>query len=293
MMRKFFISILLLFPLVGFAKNMTALDFISRIEALEQEEGGRIGIAAVNLETDQRLGYRSHERFALCSTFKLPLVAAVLSRVDAGKENLDRLVGFDQTDIQDYAPVAKEHIKDGKMSIAELAAAAIQYSDNTAANLLLESIGGPQAFTRYVRSVGDETTRLDRTEPMLNSNLPDDLRDTTTPRAMVDTMQKLLIEGALSSESREQLNIWLVGNTTGGKKIRAGIHSAWKIGDKTGSGDNGASNDIAIVWPADKKPFLIAVYYTGARISADKRSEVIAEVGRIVSAAFYPEQSQK
>jgi beta-lactamase class A len=287
-MRKVFICIMMFLPFNALAENVT--KFAAQIEALEQKEGGHIGVAAVNLVDDERLEYRANERFAMCSTFKLPLVAAVLSRVDEGKDKLDRLVEFSQADIQEYAPVTKQHLKKGKMSIAELSAAAIQYSDNTAANLLLQSIGGPKAFTRYVRSVGDKITRLDRNEPTLNSNLPNDPRDTTTPSAMVDTMRKLLVDNALSLQSREQLNIWLVENTTGDKKLRAGINPAWKIGDKTGSGENGASNDVAIVWPTDKKPFLVAVYYTGADTSADKKGEVIAEIGRIVSATFYPEQ---
>ncbi len=286
-MKRFFICIMMLLPLSVRAENVPT--FPSQIEALEQKEGGRIGIAAVNLANDERLKYRADERFAMCSTFKLLLVATVLSRVDAGKEKLDRLVEFSQSDIQEYAPIAKQHLKEGKMSIAELSAAAIQYSDNTAANLLLQSIGGPEALTQYVRSIGDKITRLDRNEPTLNSNLPNDLRDTTTPLVMVNTMRKLLTDNTLSLQSQKQLNAWLVGNTTGDKKLRAGMNPAWKIGDKTGSGENGASNDVAIVWPTDKKAFLVAVYYTGSDTSADKKSEVIAEVGRIVSAAFYPE----
>jgi len=286
-MRKLFICLMIFLPLSAFAE--TAPDFTLQMKALEQMEGGRIGVAAVNLENGQRLAYRAHERFAMCSTFKFPLVAAVLSRVDAGKEQLNRTIEFGQADILEYAPITRQHLEDGTMNVAELSAAAIQYSDNTAANLLLQSIGGPKELTRYLRSVGDKATRLDRTEPTLNSNLLNDPRDTTTPSAMVDTMEKLLVGGALSEQSKEQINTWLVGNTTGDKKLRAGMNPDWKIGDKTGSGDNGASNDVAIVWPTGKKPFLIAVYYTGANSSADKKSEVIAEVGRIISAIYYPE----
>lgn len=289
-MKKAFIYMTIMMMLLPFSAPAEATPgFVSQMKALEQKEGGRIGVAVINLENGQNLAYRADERFAMCSTFKLPLVAAVLSRVDAGKEKLDRSIEFGQADIIEYAPIAKQHLKDGKMSVAELSAATIQYSDNTAANLLLQSIGGPEAFTYYVRSFGDKVTRLDRNEPAMNSNLPNDPRDTTTPLAMVKTMQTLLIGNALSEQSKKQLNSWLAGSTTGYKKLRAGINSAWKIGDKTGSGENGASNDVAIVWPTAKKPFLIAVYYTGANGSTDKKSEVIAEVGRIVSAIFYPE----
>lgn len=264
-------------------------EFVSQVKFLEQKEGGRLGVAVINLENGQTLAYRADEHFAMCSTFKLLLVAAILSRVDASEEKLDRSIAFNQADLLEYAPITRQHLEDGSMSVAELSAATIQYSDNTAANLLLQSIGGPEAFTHYVRSLGDEITRLDRDEPAMNSNLPDDLRDTTTPLAMVKNMQRILTGNALSEPSKDQLNTWLIGNTTGDKRLRAGMNPAWKIGDKTGSGENGASNDIAIVWPTDKKPFLIAVYYTGANSSADKKSEVIAEVGRIVSATLYPE----
>ncbi len=287
-MRKFLICIIMLFPFNSFAGNTPI--FGVQIETLEQTAGGQIGITAVNLEDGQRLEYRANERFAMCSTFKLLLVAAVLSRVDEGNEKLDRLVTFSQADIQEYAPIAKHHIKKGTMTIAELSAAALQYSDNTAANLLLQSMGGTNALTQYARSLGDPVTRLDRNEPTLNTNLPNDPRDTTTPAAMVDTMRKILTGNALSQQSQQQLNDWLIGNTTGDKKLRAGMNPAWKIGDKTGSCANGASHDIAIVWPPTKKPFLIAVYYTGANTSADNKSAVIAEVGRIVSTHFYPKQ---
>lgn len=286
-MKKMVICWLLaLSPFAALAQNDP--EFQKHIAALEHSQGGRIGVAAINTANGQRLGYRANERFAMCSTHKLVLVAAVLSRVDAGTEKLERLVEFSQADIQSYAPIAKQHLLEGKMSVAALSAAAIEYSDNTAANLLLESIGGPQAFTHYVRALGDGVTRLDRNEPTLNSNVQEDQRDTTTPSAMADLMQKLLISTALSPTSKEQLIAWLVGNTTGAEKLRAGMNPAWKIGDKTGSGDNGASNDVAIVWPTDNKPFLVAVYYTGAATSAEDRSRVIAEVGRIVSARFYP-----
>jgi beta-lactamase class A len=262
-------------------------EFATKIAELERKEGGRIGVAALNTQTGQHLEYRADERFAMCSTFKLLLVAAVLSRVDANQESLERFIVYNPSDMQSYAPITKKHLKKRKMSVADLSAAVIQYSDNTAANLLLQSIGGPEEFTNYMRAVGDNTTRLDRNEPELNSNIPGDIRDTTTPYAMLETMQKLLVGDALSQKSRQYLIELLLGNTTGGSKLRAGINSAWKVGDKTGCGENGASNDVAIVWPPNNKPFLITVYYSGSGHSQEKQSAVIAEIGRIISTAFY------
>jgi beta-lactamase class A len=288
-MKSLIVLILMFVPIAAFAENGSSSKFSARIEALEKNEGGHIGVAAFNSESGEQLVYRGDERFAMCSTFKMLLVASILSRIDAGKESLDRSLSFDALDIQSHAPISKKFLAQGYMTVAELSAAAIQYSDNTAANLLLKSIGGPQALTEYLRSLSDSVTRLDRYEPTLNSNLPGDPRDTTTPSAMVSTMRKLLIGDALSAKSRDQLNDWLLGTHTGSSRLRAGINRDWKIGDKTGTGQNGAASDVAIVWPTGHSPFLIAVYYSRSTISAHKRDEVIAQVGRAVSSAFYPE----
>lgn len=277
-------------PIACAHESAITSDFSNQMAQLESNEGGRIGVSAINTGDNQRLNYRSDERFAMCSTHKLLLVAAVLSRVDKGKDSLERLVKFSQSDIQNYAPIAKQHLGEGAMSIADLSVAAIKYSDNTAATLLLKGIGGPKAFNLYTQSLGDRVTRLDRFEPDINTNIQSDPRDTTTPSAMVNTMRKLLLGNALSPKSKELLLTWLIGNTTGDKKLRAGINSNWKIGDKTGSGENGASNDVAIVWPTDNKPWLIAVYYTDAKSSQEQQSKVIAKVGQIVSNTFYPNQ---
>jgi beta-lactamase class A len=157
-------------------------------------------------------------------------------------------------------------------------------SDNTAGNLILASLGGPQALTDYVRSLGDAVTRLDRIEPDLNEALPDDPRDTTTPAAMVKTMQGLVVGDALSKSSREQLTAWLVGNKTGDARLRAGLPPAWRVGDKTGSGERGTSNDVAIAWPPNSAPVLIAVYLTGTTVTAEARNGAIAAIGTAIAA---------
>lgn len=267
--------------------TLARADFGQVIADLEQKNGGRLGVSAFNIANGERLGYRVNERFAMASTFKLLLVAAVLHQVDLGTETLDRSVKFSAADIQSYAPITSKHLKDGQMSVSELCAATLQYSDNTAANLLLKRVGGPAGLTRYIRTLGDKTTRLDRNEPSLNANITGDLRDTTTPIAMLNSMQTLLVGNALSINSKKQLTKWLIGNTTGDAKLRAGFNPAWKVGDKTGSGANGASNDVAIVWPDKYLPFLITVYYTDSTISSEQQSKVIADVGRVVARMFY------
>ncbi|MFL1405308.1 class A beta-lactamase [Marinobacter sp. M1N3S26] len=257
--------------------------FQESIEALESINGGRLGVAVLDTETGRRFEYRADERFAMTSTFKWVLGAAVLARVDAGEETLDRPVRYDESDIQSYAPVAKEHLPEGEMTVAELIDASIRCSDNTTANLLLETLGGPAGLTSYMRSQGDTVSRLDRNEPDLNTNLPGDKRDSTTPAAMLGLMETVLLGEALSTGSREQLHDWLIRNTTGDSKLRAGLDPQWTVGDKTGSGDRGASNDVAIVWRPDAGPVLIAVYYSGSERSNDARSAVHAEVGRLVT----------
>jgi beta-lactamase class A len=254
--------------------------------ALERSARGRIGVAALDTSTGECVGHRAGERFALCSTFKLVLVASVLSQVDRGEESLSRRVAYDEPDLLDYAPVTKERAREGAMTVEDLCAAAVEVSDNTAANLLLRETGGPEALTRFLRALGDRVTRLDRNEPSLNSNLPGDKRDTTSPAAMVETMRKLLMGDALSPESRRLLLKWMVACKTGGDRLRAGIPPAWRAGDKTGSGANGAANDIAILWPPGRPPILAAVYFTGSPLPAKDRDAVLARIGRIIAHEF-------
>ena len=190
-------------------------DFASRILSVEQRTGGRIGVAAVDTGSGKRFDYRSKERFPMCSTFKLLAAAAVLKQVDGRQEKLDRFVTYDAKKILEYAPVTKAHLKDGGMTLGALCAAAIEQSDNTAGNLLLDTIGGPVGLTNFARSIGDKMTRLDRKEPELNSAIPGDERDTTTPAAMGADMQRLLLDDVLTESSRHQLEDWLRHNETG------------------------------------------------------------------------------
>lgn len=260
--------------------------FSEAMAALEAANGGRLGVAVLDTSTGEHFGYRTDERFAMTSTFKWVLVAAVLSRVDAGEESLDRVIRYDDSDILAYAPIARQHLPAGEMTVAELSDAAIRYSDNTAANLLLETLGGPRGLTDFLRSVGDDVSRLDRHEPALNSNLPGDERDTTTPAAMVQTMQAVLLGDALSGPMKRLLHGWLIGNTTGDTKLRAGLDPDWIVGDKTGAGEHGASNDVAIVWPDDGGPILIAAYYTDSTLTSVARNAVHAEVAQRVAQAL-------
>lgn len=257
-------------------------DFANRIAGTEARTGGRIGVAALDTASGKRLDHRSEERFPMCSTFKFLAASAVLKRVDQGKEKLERFVSYEAKDILEYAPVTKAHLKDGGMTLGALCAAAIEQSDNTAGNLLLDSIGGPAGLTNFLRSLGGQVTRLDRKEPELNSASPGDERDTTTPAAMCADMQRLLLGNVLSESSRHQLEDWLQHNETGALMVRAGISKTWSVGDKTGRCANGAINDIAIIRPPGRAPIIIAVYFIGSTASADDRAAAIAEAARVV-----------
>jgi beta-lactamase class A len=258
-------------------------DAAARIAAVETRIGGRIGVAALDTSNSKRIDYRPEERFPMCSTFKFLAAAAVLKRVDEKQEKLERFVPYGAKQILEYVPVTREHLKQGGMTLGALCAAAIEQSDNTAGNLLLDAIGGPAGLTNFVRTLGDRVTRLDRIEPELNSAVPGDERDITTPAAICSDMQRLLLADALSESSRRQLEEWLQHNETGGLMIRAGVPKNWVIGDKTGRGSNGATNDIAIIRPPDRAPILLAIYCVGSTATANDRAAAIAEVAKIVA----------
>jgi beta-lactamase class A len=257
-------------------------DAFSRIE---KESGGRLGVAALDTRNGQRLGHRMDERFAMCSTFKLLAAGAVLARVDAGKEKLDRLVRFSAADVLSYAPIAKDHVATG-MTVAALCEAAITVSDNTAANLLLASFGGPAGLTAFVRTLGDNVTRLDRIETALNEAVPGDPRDTTTPAAMLADIQALVLGDALSEKSREQLKQWLLANKTGAGRLRAGVPEGWIVADKTGTGEHGTNNDVGVLYPPDRPPIIVTVYVTQSDAPEPTRIAAIAAAAKAVATAF-------
>ena len=258
------------------------------LRALEQETGARIGVAALDTGNARAVYNRQNQRFIMCSTFKLSLAAAILKRVDAGAESLDRVIHYGTDELLMVSPATTRNQRTG-MRIADLCEAAVIYSDNTAANLLLSAIGGPGSLTLFWRGLGDQVSRLDDVEPKLN--LPDGERNTTAPDAMLGSLQKMLLGDALSQDSRMRLLGWMAGNTTGGAMLRAGLPANWHVGDKTGrwigkTTDRGATNDLAIVTPPGRKPILIAVYTMGGSAAPDARPAMVAHVGRILAQAF-------
>jgi beta-lactamase class A len=254
----------------------------AELSKLERQVGGRLGIAALDTGNGVSVRYRADERFPMCSTFKLPLAAFVLRRVERGEELLDRRIHYQASALLEYAPVTSLHVDSG-MTIEQLCAASVIESDNTAANLLLETLGGPAGLTAFFRSLGDATSRLDRNEPWLNTAIAGDERDTTTPLAMLGTLRALLVADTLSAASRAKLCAWLVAATTGLSRLRAGLPSTYRVGDKTGTGENGATNDVAIAWPPARPPILIAAFSWGSSVSAEQRSATLARAARILA----------
>ena len=247
---------------------------------LEARTKGRIGVAAIDLSTNRRVDYRSDERFVMCSTFKVLAVAAVLKRVDDNKEKLDRFVRYGEAQLLTYAPVTRAHVKEGGMTLEALCAAAIEQSDNTAANLVLEAIGGPEKVTEFARSLGDKLTRLDHTEPELNIAKPGKDDDTTTPAAICATLQRLLTSDFLSATSRTKLEGWMRRNQTGPTMIRAALPHDWQVGDKTGRSGDGATNDIAVLRPPVGGPIFLAIYTVDPAEPQEARNQLVAEVAK-------------
>jgi beta-lactamase class A len=255
---------------------------------LEKSSGGRLGVAVLDVESGETSGWRLAERFPMCSTFKAFLVAAVLRRVDAAQESLDRRLHIQPKPLLVNSPVTELHAG-GEMKIRDLCDAVLTQSDNTGANLLLETIGGPSGLTRFVRSVGDEVTRLDRTETDLNECKPGDPRDTTSPAAAMNTLRRLLLSEALTPASRDQLTAWMIANRTGDQRLRAKLPHDWRVADRTGSNGTTTTNHIAVFWPPGRKPVIVAAYLTECPGPEAKRNAVLAEVGRLIASALQAE----
>lgn len=250
---------------------------------IEQASGGRLGVCAIDTATGKELRHRGDERFAMCSTFKWVLAAAVLRRVDQGALSLEQRIALGEADLLEYAPASRKHVASGFMTVEALAEASVTVSDNTTANLLLQTVDGPAGLTRFIRDNGDSVTRLDRVEPWLNTNKPGDPRDTTTPRAMAHLMSRLLCGPGLAEPYRARLLAWMRACETGTKRLRAGFPHDWTVGDKTGSGLDNAINDVAIASPPGRAPILVAAYLSGGSSTKDVLEASHAKVASLVA----------
>ena len=269
-------------PALTYADSKRCAVIEAKLAQLERSNGGRLGVTVLDMATEERCGIHGDERFPMCSTFKFLLAAAVLQRVDHHQEKVDRAIAIPPKPLLSNSPLTEPHAG-GTMTVAQLCEAALIRSDNTAANLLLETIGGPPGITRFCRSIGDEATRLDRTETSLNEATPGDPRDTTTPSAMADNLNKILLGNVLSPAARGQLTVWMQANQTGLDKLRAGVPKAWRAADKTGSNGENTMNDIGVFWPAGRKPIIVTAYITECPGADSKRAAMLKRVGQLAA----------
>jgi beta-lactamase class A len=249
---------------------------------LERQYGIRLGVYALNVETGQSLSYRDDEPFPILSVFKGYLVGALLHEHYLHGSFFAKLITFTDADLVPNSPVTSTRVATG-MTVAELCEATITKSDNTAANLLMKELGGPASLTAFARNIGDTKTRVDRMEPELNSAMPGDNRDTTTPEAIGEAYKSLVLGDVLPVDERKQLTDWLLANRTGGERIRAGVPKDWHIADRTGSGAYGTANDVAIVWTADSTPLVMAIMTTKEVEGADYDSAPIAAAAKVAA----------
>ncbi len=256
-------------------------DLSGALSAIEARCGGRLGVGILDTATGAVRGHRGDERFPVCSTHKALSAAAVLHRVDRGEERLDRLVRFGSAEVLSHSPATKAHADADGMTLAAICEAAVTLSDNTAANLMFAAVGGPAGVTAFLRATGDQVTRLDRTEPTLNEARPSDPRDTTTPFAIVATLQRLVLGDALQQASRSHLTSWLVAGRTGSTRLRAGVPASWRVGEKTGTNDIGTANDIGILWPPGRAPLVVAAFVTASTAAQEAQDAAIAAVARL------------
>ena len=275
---------------MALANGAAAANGVSEIKRIHKRVGGRLGVHILDSQSGKRITFDDDSRFAMASTFKLSLAASLLWQVDHGAFPLAHNLAVGRDDVLANSPVIEPRVAAGVsgMSVRELCIAAVTFSDNAAANVLLGAMGGPSALTAFVRSIGDEVTRFDRIELDLNSNLPGDERDTTTPRAMADTMLKIFTQDVLSLASRALLIEWMTAARSGLNRVRAGLPKSWQAGDKTGTGQNGAFNDLVVAWPPGRRPILAAVYMSESQRSAQELAAAQAEIGVMMAREKWP-----
>ncbi|MBY4784744.1 class A beta-lactamase [Burkholderia dolosa] len=258
----------------------------SALAALEQASNGRLGVAALDTSNGTRIAHHARQRFPLCGTYAVVAAAAMLARASLDASLLPRRILYRRYEIVSGSPVTESHVDTG-MTIAQLCVAMLQAGDKGAGNLLMGVLGGPQAVTSFARESGDTTFRLDHWEPELNRAVPDDERDTSTPVAMVDTLQRLLLgETVLHEPQRTQLTEWLTDSARGTPGIAAGVPPGWRVAGKTGAGGYGTTTDVAVVWPPSRAPLVMAVSFTQPRADAAARADVVASAARIAAGAL-------
>lgn len=262
--------------------NSHQKEFNTELAELEKSSQGRLGVYLIDLSGKKHFSYRGNERFPFCSTSKILVTSKLLHDSQSMPGLMDSKVEVKSSDLVNYNPITGKNV--GKfMTVSELSMAALQYSDNTAMNLLLQKAGGIDAINKFARSLGDKDFLLSRNEPNLNTSIPGDSRDTTTPKSMADTVEKLTLGNGLLQAKKDTLIAWMKGNTTGGASIKAGLPSNWVVADKTGMGDYGTTNDVAVIWTNKNKPLILVTYFTQHEKDAKPRKDVLSSAAKIVT----------
>ncbi|MCM2587984.1 class A beta-lactamase [Rossellomorea marisflavi] len=263
------------------AEKTTDLD--ETFATIESDYDARVGVYAIDTGSDQTIAYRSEERFAFASTYKALAAALVLKQNTM--EELEEVIAYTEDDLVSYSPITEKHVDTG-MTLAELSEAAVRTSDNTAGNLLFEELGGPEQFQQSLREIGDDVTQSDRYETALNEFIPGNTRDTSTPVALATSLQGFAVGDLLTDDKRARLLDWMKGNATGDTLIRAGAPDGWTVADKSGAGRYGTRNDIAVVWPPDREPIILAIMTRHDTEDADYDDALIAEVAEVTLKAL-------
>ncbi|MCZ4388818.1 CARB family carbenicillin-hydrolyzing class A beta-lactamase [Vibrio alginolyticus] len=251
------------------------------ISLLEQQTSSRIGVSVWDTQADERWDYRGDERFPLMSTFKTLACAKMLSDMDSGKLSKNATAKVDERSIVVWSPVM-DKLAGQNTRIEHACEAAMLMSDNTAANLVLNEIGGPKAVTMFLRTIGDKATRLDRIEPRLNEATPGDSRDTTTPNTILNTLRTLVEGETLSYESRVQLKIWMQDNKVSDSLMRSVLPTGWSIADRSGAGGHGSRGINAIIWKENHRPVYISIYVTETELSLQARDQLVAQISQLI-----------
>ncbi|MBE7105190.1 class A beta-lactamase [Bacillus cereus] len=265
------------------SENIMEETTMEKFEKFEKEYDARLGVYAIDTGTKKTVEFRENERFAYASTFKALAVGAVLQQNSI--EELNKIVTYTCDDLVTHSPITEQHVKTG-MTLKDISEAAIRYSDNTAANILFKELGGPEGFETSLKKLGDQVTHAERIETELNEAVPGETRDTSTPRALATDLQAYTLGDILTHEKQTMLVDWLKRNTTGDNLIRAGVPKGWEVGDKTGGGGYGTRNDIAIVWPPNREPIVLAILSSRDKQDATCNDELIAQATKVVMNVF-------
>jgi len=264
---------------VLFSLYANANPIAQKIEEIERELGARVGVSIYNVSTNELWDYKGNSRFPLMSTFKTLACAKLLADVDRGDQSFDTSVEITEDSLITWSPVTEKHVGE-KFSLKQACSAAMLMSDNTAANIVLDGINGPKALTQFMRAIGDNVTRLDRVEPYLNEAKAGDVRDTTTPNAMVKSLGELLFGSVLSTTDKEQLKQWMMDNKVSDSLLRSVLPQGWLIADRSGAGGFGSRGITAVAWSENKSPLIIGIYLTQTEASFESRNKSIAEIGQ-------------